>query len=215
MNKLILSLLLSVTTLFSPPGGAAQFEELTHYVPIAGVPPPVPGSKVEVIEFFMWTCPHCMQFEPHLKEWLARKPDDVEFTRVPAVFSPSAAVLARAFYALEALGEVERLNDVLFNALSQQRKRLDSEDALASFVKQYGVDETKFRDAFNSFGVTAKVKRAEQLVAQYRIDAVPKLVIDGRFKNGDGLSSYGQILEVTDFLIDQARQLRQPKSAAR
>ena len=214
MHKLALALALTVTALVSPPAGAAQFEELTHYVPITGAAPPAADSKIEVLEFFMWTCPHCMQFEPYLKQWLEKKPTDVEFVKVPAVFNPSAAVLARAYYALEALGEEQRLSDAFFNALINERRRLNDEQALAAFVAQYGVDAAKFLEAYNSFGVNAKVRRAEQLVQQYRFDAVPKLVVDGRFKNGDGLASYGQFLEVADFLIAESRKLRQPGGAA-
>ena len=214
MHKLMLALALTVVTLVSPPAGAAQFEELTHYVPITGAPPPAADSKIEVLEFFMWTCPHCMQFEPYLKQWLEKKPADVEFVKVPAVFNPSAAALARAYYALEALGEEQRLSDAFFNALIKDRRRLNDEEALAAFVAQYGVDAAKFREAYNSFGVNAKVRRAEQLAQQYRIDAVPKLVVDGRFKNGDGLSSYGQFLEVADFLIAESRKLRQSGGTA-
>lgn len=214
MHKFLLALALTVTALVSPPADAAQFEELTHYVPITGAPPPAADSKIEVLEFFMWTCPHCMQFEPHLKQWLEKKPADVEFVKVPAVFNPNAAVLARAYYALEALGEEQRLSDAFFNALIKERRRLNDEEAIAGFVAQYGVDAAKFREAYNSFGVNAKVRRAEQLGQQYRIDAVPKLVVDGRFKNGDGLASYGQFLEVADFLIAESRKLRQPGGGA-
>ena len=208
MNKLILSLLLLAT--IAGPVRAAPFEELTHYVPIAGAPPPAADSKIEVYEFFMWTCPHCMQFEPHLQKWLERKPADVAFAKVPAVFNPNALLLARAYYALEALGEEQRLNEAFFNALVNDRRRLDSEAAIAGFVKQFGVDETKFREAFNSFAVNAKVRRAEQLAERFKINSVPKLVVDERNKTGDGVGSYEQMLEVTDFLIAEARKLRQP-----
>lgn len=214
MNKLILSLLLVLATLAGSVR-AAPFEELTHYVPISGAPPPAADSKIEVYEFFMWTCPHCMQFEPHLHRWLARKPADVAFAKVPAVFNPASGVLARAFYALEALGELDRLNDAFFNALINDRRRLDSEQAVASFVNQFGVDEAKFREAYNSFAVVSKVRRAEQLAERFKINSVPKLVVDGSNKTGDGLSSYEQMLEVADFLIDEARKGRQPGMATR
>lgn len=214
MNKLIVSLLLVLATLAGP-AKAAPFEELTHYAPITGAAPPVADSKIEVYEFFMWTCPHCMQFEPHLHKWLERKPADVTFAKVPAAFSPSAGLLARAFYALEALGEEQRLNDDFFNALVNDRRRLDSEAAITSFVKQFGVDEAKFREAFNSFGVQAKVRRAEQLAERFKINAVPKIVVDGRYKTGDGLGSYQQVLDVTDFLIEESRKLRQSGAAAK
>jgi len=209
MNQSILSLFLVLATL-AVPVRAAPFEELTHYVPITGAPPPAAESKIEVYEFFMWTCPHCMQFEPHLHKWLARKPTDVNFVKVPAVFNPASGQLARAFYALEALGELERLSDAFFNALINDRRKLDSETAIAGFVKQFGVDEEKFRKAFVSYAVDAKVRRAEQLAERFKINSVPKLVVDERNKTGDGVGSYEQMLEVTDFLIAEARKLRQP-----
>jgi len=215
MNKLILSLFLTLVTLAAPAARAAPFEELTHYVPITGAPPPAADARIEVYEFFMWTCPHCMQFEPQLQKWLANKPADVAFAKVPAVFNANAALLARAYYALEALGEEQRLNDAFFNAMINERRRLDTEQAITGFVKQFGVDEAKFRDAFNSFAVAAKLRRAEQLAERFRINAVPKLVVDDRYKTGDGLGSYQQMLEVTDFLVAEARKLRQPETGAK
>jgi thiol:disulfide interchange protein DsbA len=211
MNRLFAAFTLAVLALASP-AGAAKFEELTHYVPIANAPPPEPGSKIEVLEFFMWTCPPCMQFEPYLQQWLARKPADVEFSKVPAAFNPNAQLLARAFYALEALGEEKRLGDAFFTALIQDRRRMADEQAVVDFVRQLGVDEAKFREAMGSFAVAAKVRRAVQLADRYRVDGVPKLVVDGRWKNGDGLSSYQQMTEVADFLIEEARRLRQAPS---
>jgi thiol:disulfide interchange protein DsbA len=213
MNKSILSLVLALATLAAPVR-AAPFEALTHYVPIAGAPAPAADSRIEVYEFFMWTCPHCMQFEPHLHKWLANKPADVGFAKVPAVFDPASGMLARTFYALEALGEVERLSDAIFNAIVKERRKLVTETAIVDFVKQFGVDEARFREAFNSFAVDAKVRRAEQLGKRFKIDSVPKLVVDDRHKTGDGLGSYEQMLAVTDFLIDESRKLRQAGAGA-
>ena len=41
-----------------------------------------------------------------------------------------------------------------------------------------------------------------------------KLVVDERYKTGDGLGSYEQMLAVTDFLIDESRKLRQAGAGA-
>lgn len=207
MNRLIAVLALAAFA-FAGPAGAAKFEELTHYVGIGTPPPPEAGTPIEVIEFFMWTCPHCMQFEPHLQKWLARKPADVTFSKVPAPFNQTGQLLAHAYYALEALGEEKRLSDAFFNAIINDRRRMADEQAIVDFVRQYGVNEAKFREAMASFAVAAKVRRASQLVERYRIDGVPKIVVDGRWKNGDGLASYEQFTEVTDFLVEEARKLR-------
>ena len=210
MNRLI-AFLVVLALGAAGPAGAAKFEELTHYAPVGSAPPPEAGAKIEVLEFFMWTCPHCMQFEPHLQKWLQRKPEDVTFAKVPAAFNPNAQLLARAYYALEALGEEKRLSDAFFKALITERRRLADEQAVVDFVRQYGVDEKKFREAMGSFSVAAKVTRAGQLAERYRVDGVPKIVVDGRWKNGDSLASYQQVIDVTDFLVEEARRLRQAR----
>ena len=40
---------------------------------------PATVKGVEVLEFFNYACPHCYEFEPHLKMWLKNKPKNVEF----------------------------------------------------------------------------------------------------------------------------------------
>ena len=46
----------------------------TDYVQLAS-PQPVQavGKKVEVIEFFMYHCPHCNVLEPFLAEWVKKQ----------------------------------------------------------------------------------------------------------------------------------------------
>lgn len=48
--------------------------------------PPVQSdaNKIEVIAFFAYTCPHCLQFEPVLDEWAKNLPADVVFTSLPS-----------------------------------------------------------------------------------------------------------------------------------
>src|SRR5258705_11796346 len=76
---------------------------LAQQAPVAGreyvmVNPPQPtdAKKIEVIEFFWYGCIHCYHLEAPLKAWLKRKPADVEFRYVPAIYdSASWGPLAR------------------------------------------------------------------------------------------------------------------------
>ena len=61
-------------------------------------------SKVEVIEFFWYGCPHCYDFEPELSSWVKRQPKDVVFRRVPVAFRDDFMPHSQLFYALEAIG---------------------------------------------------------------------------------------------------------------
>src|SRR5688500_20058370 len=93
-------------------------------------PQPTSGGKIEVLEFFWYGCPHCYELHPRIKAWLKRKPDDVSFRYVPAVFRSSWAPAAKTFYALEALGEKDRLHDKVYDAIHRNGIDLSKEDVL-------------------------------------------------------------------------------------
>ncbi|MGC2519294.1 MAG: thiol:disulfide interchange protein DsbA/DsbL [Burkholderiales bacterium] len=176
-----------------------------------------PG-KVEVIEFFWYRCPHCYALEPTLENWLKRLPRDAQFKRVPAIFNEEWAIDARIFYALEALGEVERLHRPLFDAIHQQGGVTQHGDAYAKWVadwlSKHGVDAAKYDAVFHSFTVESKLRRAAQMTQAYRIDGVPTLAVQGRYVVSATMSGERQVmLKVTDYLIGEARkQLAKTKS---
>ncbi|HJV83933.1 MAG TPA: thiol:disulfide interchange protein DsbA/DsbL [Noviherbaspirillum sp.] len=139
------------------------------------------GKKVEVTEFFWYSCPHCNAFEPDLEAWVKKQGDNIVFKRVPVAFRDSMIPQQKLYYALEALGKVDDLHVKVFNAIHVQHQRLDTDNSIADFVAKNGVDKKKFLDVYNSFGVQSKAKRAAQLQQDYQVDGVPLVAIDGRF----------------------------------
>jgi thiol:disulfide interchange protein DsbA len=88
------------------------------YLPIIPAQITDTPAKIEVIEFFSYGCPHCSEFHPIVGKWAAALPSDVTFKRVPVTFGrPQWASLARLFYALEATGDLARLDNAVFDAL--------------------------------------------------------------------------------------------------
>ena len=166
-----------------------------------------PG-KIEVLEFFSYLCPHCYAFEAPLEPWVRKLPKDVQFRRVPAMFSDDYAQAARAYYALEAIGEVERLHSTLFNAVhTGARLRITNEAALTEWLGKHGVDTKKFTAAYRSFSVESKLKRAAQLTQTYKIDGVPSMAVNGKYVViTDNLKSEEQLLSVTDYLVQRVRK---------
>jgi thiol:disulfide interchange protein DsbA len=139
-------------------------------------------DKVEVIEFFSYACPHCYQLQPHVVKWAAELPASATFVRVPVSFGRREwGQLSRAFYALEATGDLARLDDALFEAIHKQRRPLFSLDQLAAWAAENGVDAGKFRAAFDSPGVSSRAMRAEQLSRDYKVNGVPSLIVDGKY----------------------------------
>jgi len=179
--KQLITILMAASLLWALPSHASSFEENVHYMGIEPEPPYAkPGEKIEVTEFFMYTCPHCYNFEPTINAWKAGKAADIEFVQVPAMFGGAANLHAKAYYALQAMGELERVHEAFFVEIHDKKNRLKTREAVDAFVASQGVDLDKFREAMNSFAVAAKTNRAAALMRRYGIRAVPKLVVDGR-----------------------------------
>ena len=139
-------------------------------------------KKIEVIEFFSYGCGHCNDFYPILKAWVEKLPADVAFRRVPVTWNAAWANLARLYYTLEATGDLARLDGAVFDALHKERLRLYDEQSMTAWYVRQGGNAKKFADAFNSFNVMSKLRRAEQEGRAMQIDGVPTLVVEGRYR---------------------------------
>ena len=174
------------------------------------IDPPVPTQaqgKVEVLEFFSYACPHCNAFEPTLEAWVKKLPADVMFRRVPVPFLMNAETFQRTYYALESLGLVDTMHRKIFAAVHVDRLRLDSANDVAALVAKNGGDSAKFLDAMKSVGVANGVTRAKKMTADYKIDSVPSIAVQGRFITSPSLAGTAEkALQVTDFLIQRARK---------
>jgi len=179
-----------------------------EYLELGAAQPTNSVDKIEVIEFFSYLCPHCYRFEPALKPWVKRLPKDAQFRRVPATFSDEYAQAARAFYALEAIGEAERLHTALFDAVhTGSRLGVGNEAALTEWLGKQGVDTKKFAAAYRSFSVEGKLKHAAQLTQGYRIEGVPSVAVNGKYVViTDNMKSLEQILGVSEYLIERSRK---------
>jgi thiol:disulfide interchange protein DsbA len=172
-------------------------------------PVEAPAGKIEVVEFFWYNCPHCNSFEPTLEAWVKRLPADVVMRKVPIAFRDSFIPQQRLYYALEAMGLVEKLNSKVFAAIHAERQKLDAEDAIVAWVAAQGVDKVKFTQQFNSFSVVTKAKKATLLQNAYAVEGVPALGVAGRFYT-DGTQAKGmeRALQVVDALVAQVRSGR-------
>ena len=197
-----LMMLVAVGLAQAQPKEGVEYRELS-----TAVPTDYPG-KIEVIEFFWYGCPHCYKFEPVIEPWLKKLPKDVQFRRVPAMFNEEWARGGRAFFALEAIGEGERLHKPLFDAVhTGSRLRVADEAALTEWLGKQGVDTKKFAAAYRSFSVEGKLKRAAQLTQAYKIEGVPSMAVNGKYLVvTDNLNSFEQLLSVADYLIEKSRK---------
>jgi thiol:disulfide interchange protein DsbA len=151
-----------------------------------------------------------------LHAWLKRKPADVEFRRIPAIFQEGWLPFARIYYTLEAMGLVEKLHLPVFAAVHEQKIRLQDTKTLFDWVASKGVDKQKFADTYNSFAVQSRTQRAVDLTRRYNVEFTPAVVVNGRYLTGPSMVGtgnavdYDRFFKVLDQLIATSRK-PQPK----
>lgn len=183
------------------PREGAQFKKLDQRQPSD-----VPAGKVEVVEFFRYSCPHCASFEPILEPWVAKLPKDVVFKRVPVSFADERGLLQRLYYALEAMGLLDKLHTRVFVAYHSERVPMNTPEQIADWVAKQGVDRAKFLDQYNSFTASTKSSRAAQLQNNFKLEGVPTMAFGGRYISDGGMAGgMPQLLAVGDYLIAQLR----------
>lgn len=183
--------------------------EGTQYVRLSQrAPVDAPAGQVEAVAFFWYGSPQCNTFAPALEAWATRLPAEVAFRRVPvALRDEPFGAHQRLYYTLEALGQLPALHRKVFYAIHVERTRLDGPVEMAAFAARQGIDAERFRAVYASKEVLAKVQRARQLSAAYKIDGVPAIGVQGRFFTSNSLAGSPQrMLAVADHLIQIARR---------
>lgn len=138
-------------------------------------------SKVEVLEFFFYSCPHCNLLDPIITAWAKKAAGSVVFKRVPVNFGPGQQVLQRMYYTLEAMGKLEGIHPLMFKAIHELRQIPRTEQDVLNFVAKYGVNKQQYVEVSQSFAVETQLRRAAALQAAYNIEVVPALFVGGKY----------------------------------
>lgn len=182
--------------------------EGTDYVVIADGQPfaPVKG-KVEVVEVFGYTCPHCAHFQPQVDAWRRKNAKQVNFVPLAAPFGGYWTPYAKAFYAAQDLGVMERSHDAMFVALHTNGSlplRNPSVDELAGFYAAYGVDPAKFAAAYDGAAAGQRLEKAQEFIHRSGVEGTPTLVVNGKYRVIGG-RGYQDVLAIADALIARER----------
>lgn len=187
---------------------AAAFKEGKDYLKLSK-PAPVsaPAGKVEVIEFFWYSCPHCNAFEPAFAAWKNAAPADVVVQRVPVSFNASFVPQQKLYYTLEGMNLLNTLHAKAFHAIHVERNRLATDDAIFEWAGKQGVDVAKFKEMYNSFTVSNQIRKATQLQQAYDVEGVPAMGVAGKYyTDGTKAGSMENVLRVVNSLIVSSRK---------
>lgn len=194
----------SISSAADTPAAAAatQWQAGTNYFVIDPPQQTASGSKIEVLEVFSYACPHCAHFQPYAQQLKKSLPSYASFSYMPAVFQPAWEPFARAFYAAQSLGVLDKTHQALFDALYTEHLPLRSIEDLATFFAGHGVDKAKFLSAANSFEVESKLARARDFVAKSGIDGTPSIIVNGKYRvTGSSAGGFPQLIELVDWLV--------------
>ena len=190
------------------PAPVSQWQAGVNYTVLGyPLPPSVPKGKVEVDEVFWYGCSHCYHLDPYLENWKKEKPAFVEFVRIPVIWGPQQRQHARLFYTLKKLGR-EDLHPKVFDAIHKDGKVMmaqtdDEARALQlAFLKENGVTEQQFKDAYDSAEVAKNVDLAERLTARYEVASVPTMIVQGAYSTS--VSQAGGEKQLLSLLNDLA-----------
>ncbi|WP_372965196.1 thiol:disulfide interchange protein DsbA/DsbL [Marinobacter sp.] len=199
---------MAVSLVFSGLASAEPWEDGVHYRTLSSPVNTSSEEGVEVAEVFWYGCPHCYNFKPLSEAWEKNAPEFVNYVRLPAVLGESWAPHAVAFYALESMGELDKVHDALFKALAGERRPLNSAEALADFVADYGVDAEAFVQAYNSFSVRSRVRQAQAKIMGAQITGTPTMLVNGKYIVSASMAkSHENVLKVVDYLINKEHGL--------
>lgn len=192
---------------------SSRWKPGVNYDPVVPAQPTdAPPGKVEVMEFFWFACPHCYALEPYLQSWLKKKPDYIDFVRIPIMWGPVHRMHARLYYTLQVLGR-DDLDDKVFDTIHNGHNMLvgntaqQSLDMELKWAQQQGIDADAFRKAYNSFTVHTDLQRAAQLMRRYHVDGVPFIAVDGKYTTDVGKAGgHPQLIQLINFLAASAKQ---------
>jgi len=177
--------LLALALALNAPFGIADADH-SKDGPIEKLARPMPvqdKGKIEVIEFFWYGCPHCNELEPAVEAWEKTLPKDVAFRREHVLWEGRRETRghAKLFATLRAMGLLAEHQRAVFEAVHAKGLKLHDEKVALDWAAKRGIDRAKFESTYKSFGVDAQVGRAKKMTDDYRIDGVPKFVVNGKY----------------------------------
>jgi thiol:disulfide interchange protein DsbA len=180
-----------------------QFTEGKDYARIEPAQPTDNPGKVEVMEVFWYGCPHCYDFEPQLARWTEEEmPEYAVFKRLPAVLNRQWEVHARAYYTAQALGVLDEVHKPLFDAIHEDNRRLNDNEAIAKFFAEHGISAENYLSTAESFAVENKLRRAASLPGRLGISGVPAMVVNGKYRIDARMAgSYDKLLDTVEYLV--------------
>lgn len=185
---------------------AADFIEGKDYLVVSQAPVQGNAKPAVILEFFSYGCPWCYKIDVPFNKWAKVLESNKQVTKVPVVFKPEWALYAKAYYTANTLALSDKLSPLLFKAIQDEKKPLNSKQAMIDFFVAHGVDREIAKSAFeNSPTIDMKVTEGMSLMAHYQINAIPAFVIHNKYKTDLQMAgSPERLFELMSYLVKKS-----------
>ncbi len=156
-------------------------------------------DKIEIVEFFSYTCSHCRNLDPILRNYAKTLPQDTAFRSEQIFWNevPDAS-LTKLKSTVTKLHLENQLNPAIYKALFDDHVEIWQPQTLTEWLnKQPGIDSKAFMDIYNSFATTADMNRMKELTERHGINATPAVIVGGKYqvKNPQNIQLISALVE--------------------
>jgi protein dithiol oxidoreductase (disulfide-forming) len=202
-----------------PAQGAASWTEGVNYFLIQPArTPSVPPGKIEVTEVFSYACPACNIFQPTMHKLKQAMPANVVVDYLPAAFNAAEdwPMFQLAFVTAQILGVDLQTHDAMFDAVwkggdlsitdsstrALKNRMPTIEDAAKFYSQRAGVPVEKFVATSKSFSADLKVRTDDDLIAGYKVDRTPTVIVNGKYRlHVESAGGTDQLIDLVKYLV--------------
>jgi thiol:disulfide interchange protein DsbA len=180
--------------------------------------PSVPPGKIEVTEVFSYACPACNIFQPTMHKLKQAMPANVVVDYLPAAFNAAEdwPMFQLAYVTAQLLGVDQQTHDAMFDTVWKGgdlsitdtstralKSRMPTIEDAAKFYSQHaGVPVEKFIATSKSFSADLKVRTAEDLIAGYKVDRTPTIIVNGKYRlHVESAGGTDQLIDLVKYLV--------------
>lgn len=207
LGTLICSLFLPIVAAAQEEKKDADFKAGVNYEELANPKKMLDDNKIEALLFFWYGCRGCYLIEPAVDLWEKKLPEDVRFSRVPAMFGGVWNLHGQVFLTLKNMGVKHDVHMAVFEAVQKKRMQIKGREDLPELLKEIGIDPEAFFKVYDSAEIEAEMKKAEEFANIYDLKAVPAMVINGKYRfELDKAGGPQGFFKLTISLIEQERK---------
>ena len=137
----------------------------------------------EIREFFSFFCSHCFAMEKPFSQMAEFFKGKAKFIVNPVgLIGGDVGVESQKAYAVAINLEIENeLKEELFNRIHVKQDIPEDHDYFVELFESLGVPSEKYEQIYNSFVTQAKVAEYDRHTKEMKIDAVPEIVVNGKY----------------------------------